>query len=50
MAVPALKDKTLLRSECYIGGEWQSAEDYSVIEVYNPADGPSRRSCHYHDR
>ncbi|MFB2553591.1 NAD-dependent succinate-semialdehyde dehydrogenase [Ensifer soli] len=39
MAVPALKDETLLRSECYIGGEWRSAEDHSVIEVYNPADG-----------
>lgn len=39
MALPALKDRTLLRSECYIGGEWQGADDHGVIEVYNPANG-----------
>jgi succinate-semialdehyde dehydrogenase/glutarate-semialdehyde dehydrogenase len=39
MAVPALKDQSLLRSECYIGGEWQRADDQGVIEVHNPADG-----------
>ncbi|MBN8979002.1 MAG: NAD-dependent succinate-semialdehyde dehydrogenase [Rhizobiales bacterium] len=39
MAVLALKDPSLLRSECYIGGEWQGAGDQGVIEVFNPADG-----------
>ncbi|MBB3457990.1 succinate-semialdehyde dehydrogenase/glutarate-semialdehyde dehydrogenase [Rhizobium sp. BK313] len=38
MAVPALKDQSLLRSECYIGGEWQRADDQGVIDVHNPAD------------
>lgn len=33
------KDPSLLRNQCFIGGEWQSAEDGKVIAVSNPANG-----------
>ncbi|NNH33964.1 aldehyde dehydrogenase family protein, partial [Rhizobium sp. SEMIA 4085] len=39
MAVPTLKDPSLLRSQCFIGGEWHDADDGRVIDVTNPADG-----------
>ncbi|AYG70973.1 MULTISPECIES: NAD-dependent succinate-semialdehyde dehydrogenase [unclassified Rhizobium] len=39
MAVPTLKDPSLLRSQCFIGGEWRDADDGRVIDVTNPADG-----------
>lgn len=39
MAVLALNDQSLLRSDCYIGGEWQRADDHGTIDVFNPADG-----------
>ncbi|ASS58072.1 NAD-dependent succinate-semialdehyde dehydrogenase [Rhizobium leguminosarum] len=39
MAVPTLKDPSLLRSQCFIGGEWRDADDGRVIVVTNPADG-----------
>jgi succinate-semialdehyde dehydrogenase / glutarate-semialdehyde dehydrogenase len=35
----ALKDKTLLRQQCYITGEWKDALSSAVISVTNPADG-----------
>ncbi|MBB5536111.1 NAD-dependent succinate-semialdehyde dehydrogenase [Rhizobium giardinii] len=39
MAVPTLKDPSLLRSQCFIGGEWRDADNGRVIDVTNPADG-----------
>ncbi|MBB5553626.1 NAD-dependent succinate-semialdehyde dehydrogenase [Rhizobium lentis] len=39
MAVPTLKDPSLLRSQCFISGEWRDADDGRVIDVTNPADG-----------
>ncbi len=39
MAVIVLNDQSLLRSDCFIGGEWQHADDQGRIEVFNPADG-----------
>jgi succinate-semialdehyde dehydrogenase/glutarate-semialdehyde dehydrogenase len=38
MAVPTLKDASLLRGKCFIQGEWHDADDGRVIEVTNPAD------------
>ncbi len=35
----ALKDKTLLRQQCYINGEWKDALSGAGISVTNPADG-----------
>jgi succinate-semialdehyde dehydrogenase/glutarate-semialdehyde dehydrogenase len=35
--IPGLKDETLFRQECYIGGEWVGADDGAVVEVNNPA-------------
>jgi len=34
-----LKDRELLRSQCFIGGRWVDADDGSTIEVVNPATG-----------
>ncbi len=34
-----LKDKTLLRQQCYIGGEWIDADSGETIDVTNPATG-----------
>lgn len=34
-----LKDKDLLKSQCYINGQWQAAKSGAVIEVTNPATG-----------
>lgn len=34
-----LKDMSLFRQQCYIGGEWVDADDGSTLAVYNPADG-----------
>jgi succinate-semialdehyde dehydrogenase/glutarate-semialdehyde dehydrogenase len=36
-----LKDPSLLRQQCFIGGEWCCADDNSVIKVSNPATGES---------
>ena len=36
-----LKDPSLLRLQCYIDGQWSSADDNSVIKVSNPATGES---------
>ena len=36
-----LKDPSLLRQQCYIDGQWRSADDNSVIKVTNPATGES---------
>ena len=36
-----LKDPSLLRQQCYIDGQWRSADDNSVIKVSNPATGES---------
>lgn len=35
----ALKDRTLLRRQCYIDGEWKDALSKTTISVTNPADG-----------
>ncbi|WP_341318661.1 NADP-dependent succinate-semialdehyde dehydrogenase [Paraburkholderia sp. IMGN_8] len=32
-----LKDKTLLKTQAYIAGEWQDSDDASTFEVKNPA-------------
>lgn len=34
-----LKDRTLLRDRCYIGGKWVSADAGATSEIFNPADG-----------
>ncbi len=34
-----LRDKSLLKEACLIGGKWVKAEGEAVIEVRNPADG-----------
>jgi succinate-semialdehyde dehydrogenase/glutarate-semialdehyde dehydrogenase len=34
-----LKDPSLLRSQCFIGGEWTDADGGNVINVTNPSDG-----------
>ncbi|AJG21711.1 NAD-dependent succinate-semialdehyde dehydrogenase [Cupriavidus basilensis] len=34
-----LKDPTLLRSQAFIGGQWQSADSGATFPVTNPADG-----------
>jgi succinate-semialdehyde dehydrogenase/glutarate-semialdehyde dehydrogenase len=37
----SLKDPSLLRQQCFIDGQWCSADDNSVIKVVNPATGES---------
>jgi succinate-semialdehyde dehydrogenase / glutarate-semialdehyde dehydrogenase len=39
MSALNLKDSSLFRQQCYIGGEWQDADSGETIEVTNPADG-----------
>jgi len=39
MSALTLKDSSLFRQQCYIGGEWQDADSGETIEVTNPADG-----------
>ncbi|WP_434115048.1 NAD-dependent succinate-semialdehyde dehydrogenase [Paraburkholderia caffeinilytica] len=39
MPTPTLKDPTLLKTNSYIAGEWQSADDNATFEVKNPATG-----------
>jgi len=34
-----LKDASLFRQKCYIGGEWTDADTGKTIDVTNPADG-----------
>jgi succinate-semialdehyde dehydrogenase / glutarate-semialdehyde dehydrogenase len=34
-----IKDKSLFRQQCYVGGAWVNAEDGAVLAVTNPADG-----------
>lgn len=34
-----LKDPSLLRSQCFIGGAWIDADSAAMIDVTNPADG-----------
>ena len=34
-----LKDKSLLRQQCYIAGEWIDADSGETIDVTNPATG-----------
>lgn len=34
-----LKDNSLLKQQCYIGGEWKDAFSGETITVYNPATG-----------
>jgi succinate-semialdehyde dehydrogenase/glutarate-semialdehyde dehydrogenase len=36
-----LKDPTLLRHQCFIGGEWSDANDGASVDVINPATGAS---------
>ncbi|QMU60810.1 MAG: succinate-semialdehyde dehydrogenase [Gammaproteobacteria bacterium] len=35
----SLKDQSLFRQQCYINGEWRSADSGETIEVTNPVDG-----------
>jgi succinate-semialdehyde dehydrogenase/glutarate-semialdehyde dehydrogenase len=35
----ALKDKTLVRQQCYVNGQWKDALSGEAINVTNPADG-----------
>lgn len=34
-----LKDSSLLKSQCFINGQWCNSESLKVIEVFNPATG-----------
>lgn len=34
-----LKDRGLLREQCYLGGNWANADSGETFEVFNPADG-----------
>jgi succinate-semialdehyde dehydrogenase/glutarate-semialdehyde dehydrogenase len=36
-ALPALKDPTLLRQQCLLGGRWTDADGGAVFNVHNPA-------------
>jgi len=38
-AVPALRDSSLLRELCYVGGQWIGADDGKTMPVVNPANG-----------
>lgn len=37
--VPTLKDPTLLREQCHVGGEWVGADSGETVGVRNPATG-----------
>ena len=37
--VPALKDPSLLRMQCYVDGDWCDADDRSTTTISNPATG-----------
>jgi succinate-semialdehyde dehydrogenase/glutarate-semialdehyde dehydrogenase len=37
--VPTLKDPTLLRDMCHVGGEWVAADSGETVAVRNPATG-----------
>src|ERR1041384_3706380 len=39
LASLALKDRKLLREQCYIDGKWHDADSRSSIAVHNPATG-----------
>ncbi|HZS68114.1 MAG TPA: aldehyde dehydrogenase family protein, partial [Burkholderiales bacterium] len=39
LASLALKDRKLLREQCYIDGKWHDADTRSSIAVHNPATG-----------
>ncbi|HET9599397.1 MAG TPA: NADP-dependent succinate-semialdehyde dehydrogenase [Anaeromyxobacteraceae bacterium] len=39
MGKMVLRDSTLLRQRCHVGGEWIDADDGSTIAVRNPASG-----------
>jgi len=39
MSLLFLKDATLLKTQCYIEGRWQEAENGAAIDVNNPATG-----------
>ena len=38
-AAPSLKDPSLLRQLCYVGGQWIGADDGATHPVVNPANG-----------
>ncbi|HVF65260.1 MAG TPA: NAD-dependent succinate-semialdehyde dehydrogenase [Casimicrobiaceae bacterium] len=38
-AVPALKDSSLLRQQCYVNGKWTGAKSGATHEVFDPATG-----------
>ncbi|MET0204115.1 MAG: aldehyde dehydrogenase family protein, partial [Casimicrobiaceae bacterium] len=38
-ALPALKDPSLFRTQCFIGGHWTGADDGGTRTVTNPATG-----------
>jgi succinate-semialdehyde dehydrogenase/glutarate-semialdehyde dehydrogenase len=38
-AVINLKDVSLLRTQCFVGGQWVSADSGCVVTVTDPADG-----------
>jgi succinate-semialdehyde dehydrogenase/glutarate-semialdehyde dehydrogenase len=37
--IPPLKDASLLRQQCYVGGQWIGADDGATKLVVNPANG-----------
>jgi hypothetical protein len=43
--VGQIQDSTLLKTQCYVGGQWIEAADGRQLEVRNPAAGPPCRCC-----
>jgi succinate-semialdehyde dehydrogenase / glutarate-semialdehyde dehydrogenase len=37
--MPTLKDQSLIRNQCYIGGRWMDAQSGRIRDIVNPADG-----------
>ncbi len=38
-SIPALKDPSLLRQQCYVDGQWRDADNGATMAVINPATG-----------
>ncbi|MCJ1304733.1 succinate semialdehyde dehydrogenase NADP+ linked [Hypocenomyce scalaris] len=44
-SVPELNDKSLLKLECYVNGEWIKAKSGKTFDVHDPASGKLIGSC-----
>ncbi|KAI9807895.1 MAG: hypothetical protein M1825_005201 [Sarcosagium campestre] len=48
--VPSLKDKSLLRHECYVNGKWTTAKSSKTFDVTDPASLRTIGSCPEFDK